>query len=194
MTRSAVDPKLLVPQINRAVGEVDPNLAIFDFSTLAEVVDRSMATQKLIAQLSVLFAILAALLASVGIYGVMSYGIARRTNEFGIRMALGAHPTGALWMVLGAVAGVAIGIALTLACGRLVESELFGLKPWERPEAVGSAGHRCGGGADDRGRRSGGLAAGATGHSYRSHHRLAVRINFTFVYPPGYIGECACER
>lgn len=138
MTRSAVDPKLLVPQINRAVGEVDPNLAIFDFSTLAEVVDRSMATQKLIAQLSVLFAILAALLASVGIYGVMSYGIARRTNEFGIRMALGAHPTGALWMVLGAVAGVAIGIALTLACGRLVESELFGLKPWD-PLAIGVA-------------------------------------------------------
>ena len=81
-----------------------------------------------------LFAILAALLACIGIYGVMSYGIARRTNEFGIRMALGAKRGNVLWMVLRemfwlVLAGVAIGVGLTVASSRLVQSMLFGVKP-----------------------------------------------------------------
>jgi len=137
------DPKRLVPQIRKAVGEVDPNLPVGDFTTLAQLVDNSIAKQRLVAQLCTLFAVLAALLACVGIYGVMSYGIARRTNEFGIRMALGAKGADVLWMVLGetlslALIGAALGIALALASSQLVKSLLFGLRSFD-PVAIGGA-------------------------------------------------------
>ena len=143
VTRYTGDPKLLIPEIRRAVGEVDPNLPVGDFSTLAQVVDDSMAQERLVAQLSVLFGVLAALLACVGIYGVMSYGIARRTNEFGIRMALGARRADVRWMVLRealslALIGGVMGVALALAAGRLVRSALFGLRPSD-PLAIGTA-------------------------------------------------------
>jgi predicted lysophospholipase L1 biosynthesis ABC-type transport system permease subunit len=137
------DPKRLIPQIRKAVGEVDANLPLGDFTTLAQVVDDSIARQRLVAQLSTLFAVLAALLACVGIYGVMSYSIARRTNEFGIRMALGAKGADVLWMVLGetlslALIGGALGIGLALAASQLVKSLLFGLRPFD-PLAIGVA-------------------------------------------------------
>jgi predicted permease len=143
IARYAGDPKTLIPRIRTAVSEVDPNLPVGDFATLADVVDASVAKQRLVALLSTLFGILAALLACVGIYGVMSYGIARRTNEFGIRMALGARQGDVLWMVLGetlwlALAGAAIGIALALTSSQLVKSVLFGLEPSD-PIAIGMA-------------------------------------------------------
>jgi ABC-type antimicrobial peptide transport system permease subunit len=137
------DPKKLIPQIRRAVSDVDPSLPVGDFSTLAEVVNRSIGKQRMVALLSTLFGVLAALLACFGIYGVMSYGIARRTNEFGIRMALGAKRANVLWMVLRevlwlALTGAAIGVALAIASGRLVKSILFGLQPSD-PIALGVA-------------------------------------------------------
>ena len=133
VVRYTGDPSLVVSAIRRSVGEIDGNLPVSDVRTLAQMVDDFTLNRRLVAQLSTFFGILAALLASIGIYGVMSYAIARRTNEFGIRMALGAERRDVLWVVLRetlslAAGGVGIGLALALASGRLVESFLFGLK------------------------------------------------------------------
>ena len=82
------------------------------------------------------FAILGAILATIGVYGVMAYSVARRRNEIGVRLALGADPRAILRMVLGEAtrvvgAGVAIGGAVALASSRLAASELYGLEPWD---------------------------------------------------------------
>ncbi|HTS05729.1 MAG TPA: FtsX-like permease family protein, partial [Candidatus Eisenbacteria bacterium] len=92
--------------------------------------------ERLLALLSSFFGILAAILAAVGLYGVMAYMVARRTNEIGIRMALGAAPLKMLEMVLGeagklCAVGVAVGTVITLAVGRWAASLLFGLKPYD---------------------------------------------------------------
>jgi predicted permease len=133
----------VVPRIRRAFAEFDPNLPVSDAKTLNDVVSESVLHQKLVAQLCTLFALLAAFLAAIGIYGVMSYATARRTNEFGVRMALGAEAGDVLWMVLrevlGLVAmGIAAGVPLAAGASRLVESLLFGIAPFD-PPAIGAA-------------------------------------------------------
>jgi predicted permease len=141
VVRYTGDPTLLVPAIRRAIAEMDANLPLSDVATLAQMVDDFTLNRRLVAQLSTFFGILGAVLASIGIYGVMSYGITRRTNEFGIRMALGAGRRDVLWVVLRealslAVAGIGIGLALAVASSRLVESLLFGVKP-DNPLVMG---------------------------------------------------------
>ena len=136
VARYTGDPKFLVPEIREAVREIDPNLPVSDVTTLARMVDDSVLDQRVVAQLSTFFGMLAAFLACIGIYGVMSYGVTRRTNEFGIRIALGAEPRHVVWVVLREVlwlvmTGVAIGLGLALASSRLVESLLFGLKSYD---------------------------------------------------------------
>jgi len=126
-------PEALVAQIRAAIRDEDPNLAISEVTTLAEIVDRSFGQEKLLAKLAGFFGALALLLASVGLYGVMAYSVARRTNEIGIRMALGARPGSVLRMVLGeslivVALGLVVGIPAALACGRLVSSQLYGLE------------------------------------------------------------------
>jgi predicted permease len=133
VVRYAGDPNSLFPVIRKAVAEIDPNLPVSDVRTLNEIVDEFTLNRRLVAQLSTFFGGLAALLACIGIYGVTSYGITRRTNEFGIRMALGAERRNVLWVVLRetlwlAMAGVAAGLAVAFACSRTVESLLFGVK------------------------------------------------------------------
>ncbi len=133
VVRYAGDEAPLIPAIRKRIAEIDPNLPSGDTRTLAEMVDDFTLNRRLVAQLSSFFGILAALLACIGIYGVMSYGITRRTNEFGIRMALGAERRDVLWVVLRevlglAIAGVGIGLTLALASSRLVESLLFEVK------------------------------------------------------------------
>jgi len=136
VVRYTGDSTSLFPEIRSVVASIDPNLPVSDVTTLAQRVDDSVLNIRVVAQLSSFFGALAAFLACIGIYGVMSYGIARRTNEFGIRMALGAERYQVLRVVLWetlllAIAGVAIGLGLSLASGRLVESLLFGLKPYD---------------------------------------------------------------
>ncbi len=143
VARYTGEPKSLVPEIRRAVGAIDPNLPVSDVTTLAHLVEGSVLNQRLVAQLSTFFGALAAFLACIGIYGVMSYGITRRTNEFGIRMALGAQRWDVLRMVLGetlrlVLIGLVLGLALAVGSGRLVESELFGVKSYD-PVALGLA-------------------------------------------------------
>jgi ABC-type antimicrobial peptide transport system permease subunit len=125
-------PEALMRQIRAALRNEDPNLAISEVTTLGEVVDRSLGREKLLAKLAGFFGALALLLASIGLYGVIAYSVARRRNEIGIRMALGAGPGSVLRMVLGeslvvVALGLAVGIPAALACGRLVSSQLYGV-------------------------------------------------------------------
>jgi predicted permease len=132
--RVAGDPAPMIPRIRQALAEVERNLPIGDVTTMAEVVDRSLARELLIARLSGFFGLLGLALACVGLYGTMSYAVARRTNEIGIRMALGAQRTALLWHVLHeslrlVVIGAVCGIPIALGAQRLIAGLLFGLKP-----------------------------------------------------------------
>jgi predicted permease len=120
--------------VQRTIHSIDRNLPITHVTTLDEQVARSITNQRLVAQLSAFFGVLAVFLSCIGIYGVMSYIVTRRTNEIGIRMALGAGRSNMLWMVLREILilvsiGVVIGIPVTLAFDRLVSNMLFGLRP-----------------------------------------------------------------
>ena len=128
----------------RQVGrQVDPNLPIFEMKTMSAVLDESLFLERMVAALSVAFGGLATLLAAIGLYGVMSYTVARRTREIGIRMALGAERSSVLWLVLKEVAlmvgiGVAVGVPLALALSRVVQSQLFDLSAHD-PLALAAA-------------------------------------------------------
>jgi predicted permease len=120
--------------VQQTIHSIDRNLPITRVTTLDEQVARSITNQRLVAQLSAFFGLLAVFLSCIGIYGVMSYVVTRRTNEIGIRMALGAGRSNMLWMVLREILmlvsiGVVIGVPVTLAGDRLVSNMLFGLRP-----------------------------------------------------------------
>ena len=122
----------IVPEVRCAIGEVNRNVSITEVRTLAEQVDGSLVAQKLMARLSSFFGLLALLLASIGIYGVLWYAVARRTSEVGLRMALGAKASNVVWLVMGDVValvtvGLAIGVPAAVALERLVSTMLFGL-------------------------------------------------------------------
>src|SRR5262249_34929147 len=130
--RTGGNPQGVTGAVREAVREIDPNLPLFDVSTQLEQVEKRFLQEKVFAQAYSLFGGLALLVASVGLFGVMSYNVARRTNEIGIRMALGAQRQDVLRLVMGesmalVVIGVVIGLAAALAAGRLVETLLFGL-------------------------------------------------------------------
>jgi predicted permease len=130
--RSAVDTDALGAQMRKVLQRVDPALPVKDLVTMRAQIRQSLFTERMVASLSAAFGLLATLLAAVGLYGVMSYVVAQRTREIGIRVALGAQRRAVLSLVLGEVAlmaafGVAIGLPSGYALGRLLESELFGL-------------------------------------------------------------------
>jgi predicted permease len=132
MVRTVEDPASLLPRLRQAVKAVDPELPLFSERTLAMQLERSITTDRLVARLSAFFGGVALVLACVGLFGVMQYGVVQRTNEIGIRMALGARRWSVLWMVLRetvllVVAGVVIGLPLALLSGRLIASLLFGM-------------------------------------------------------------------
>jgi predicted permease len=130
---SAVPPAGLAPQVRRLLQRVDSRLNASNVDTLAEQVDRSLYQEKLVSTLSSFFGALAVLLACIGLYGIMSYAVARRTSEIGIRMALGAQSRCILRMVLGealllAASGVALGLPSAWAATHSITSMLYGLK------------------------------------------------------------------
>jgi predicted permease len=119
--------------VQKTIHSIDRRLPIIDVTTLDEQVARSVTDQRVVAQLSIFFGLLAVFLSCIGIYGLMSYIVSQRTNEIGIRMALGAPQSNVRWLVLREIAimvfiGIAIGVPATLAGGQLVSHMLFGLK------------------------------------------------------------------
>ena len=131
--RTAGDPSAASGELRQAAADVDSNVPITAVHTLSEQVARNFHEQRLTSQLVGFFGGLALLLACVGLYGVLSHGVARRTNEIGVRMALGAQSGDVLRMVLGETAimvatGLAIGIPASLGAAKLISSQLFGLQ------------------------------------------------------------------
>ncbi|MFZ0617359.1 MAG: ABC transporter permease [Candidatus Acidiferrales bacterium] len=126
----------LESQVRRTLSGVNQDLAVLDFMTFAAQVANNFNQQVMIAKLTSLFGFLALILASIGLYGVTAYSVERRTNEIGIRMALGAGRPNILGIVLrGALLqmgiALAIGIPVTIAAGRLMAAQLFGVKPYD---------------------------------------------------------------
>ena len=131
--RTAVRPSALVSAVQAAVAGVNKQIPL-EFHTLAEQVNDSMVQERLLALLSGFFGALALLLAMIGLYGTLSYLVAQRQTEFGIRMALGAEPGSILWLVMRSVmaihaVGVVAGIGISLAATRVLRELLFGLGP-----------------------------------------------------------------
>ncbi len=134
VVRFSGSPSTVVPQIRQTLREVNRNLPIDDVVSLSDHIGRSLVQPKLVARLASFFGLLALLLACVGLYGVMSYGVARRTNEIGIRMALGARDQSVLWLVLRealtlVMIGLVIGVLASLLVTKTAESLLYELKP-----------------------------------------------------------------
>jgi putative ABC transport system permease protein len=132
--RTAADPKAIVPAAAAALHDIDPHIAAADVRTMSEVVDVSVAERRLTMLLLAVFASIALLLAAVGIYGVISYTVTQRTQEIGIRMALGAQRGQVLSMVVRqalvlAGAGILIGAAGAMLLTGLMRNLLFGVQP-----------------------------------------------------------------
>ena len=132
--RTFADPTGIVNQARAAVASLDPNLPLIEVRTMTQQIDSSLSNERIFARLTAGFGLLALLLASIGIYGIMTYTVARRTSEIGIRMALGARADQVLSMVLRevswmALAGVAMGVGGALWLGRFLSAMLYGLKP-----------------------------------------------------------------
>ncbi|HSR70370.1 MAG TPA: ABC transporter permease [Acidobacteriota bacterium] len=132
--RTAGDPAQLAPVLRNQVREIDPNLPIYRVRTFETQIAQSTSTQQMLMVLSGSFGAIAALLAAIGLSGVMAYNVARRTREIGIRMALGAHRGDVLWMVLREVGvltliGVAIGLPGAYGLSLLAESVMFQVQP-----------------------------------------------------------------
>lgn len=127
------DPRVVMPQLREQARRVDSNLIVSDMRTLDEQLNRRLSNERLLSFLSVGFALLASLLAVVGLHGVLTFVVARRTREIGIRMALGADKGRVIrlimWEMLPVILiGITAGVITGLLCGRFVESQLFGVK------------------------------------------------------------------
>ena len=141
--RTYGDPAPVIEEVRKQILAFNPALPIESNKTLVSMLDDNLRQERIIAQLSAVFGGLALLLASIGLYGVLSYAVAQRTNEIGIRMALGAQRGTVIRMVLRETVvliliGLAAGMPASLACARLVQSKLFGLKAAD-PVTLGAA-------------------------------------------------------
>ena len=131
--RTVADPRASLSAIRQAVAQLNPNLPLFDVTTESEQIDRLLFQERLVARLSVFFGILALLLACIGLYGLLSYEVARRTREIGIRVALGARQGDVLRLVIGqgialAAVGATIGVGAALGVTRFLSSLLYNVK------------------------------------------------------------------
>jgi predicted permease len=134
--RYAGDAASLETLVRRTLANINPNLTILDFKTLDYQVAGNFNEERLISRLTALFGLLALILASVGLYGITAYSVARRTSEIGLRMALGANRGNVLALVLRAASwqvglGLAIGIPVALLGGHLMASQLYGVRTYD---------------------------------------------------------------
>jgi ABC-type antimicrobial peptide transport system permease subunit len=140
--RTIGDPAAMAAQIRKVVNDFDPKLPVNSIKPLTTLIDDSVLRERMIAKLSVLLGIVAVVLASVGLYGVLAYSVTRRTNEIGIRLAIGAFPRDIVWMVLRETAilvaiGILVGVPIALGLSRYIESLLYGLTPGDAWTIVG---------------------------------------------------------
>jgi macrolide transport system ATP-binding/permease protein len=141
--RTTGDPLRYLRTVRQIVNQADARVPVTDVKTQAFEIDQMMNQEIIFAKLCSGFATLALLIACVGLYGTMSYQVARRTGEIGIRMALGAGRSAVVWIVLRDVVtltafGLAVGLAVALGASKFVESFLFGIQPND-PWALGLA-------------------------------------------------------
>jgi predicted permease len=134
--KTRMDRAALAPILRNAVAAVDSNLPVLGIHTQNAQIAATVQNERIIADLTAGFGVLALVLAAIGIYGILAYSVSRRTSEIGIRMALGARPGMVLGMVLReaawmALIGVTAGLGAALGMGRLIASMLYGLKPWD---------------------------------------------------------------
>jgi predicted permease len=129
-------PGVLEPALTRMLAELDPNLTINSVRTMRQQVDLSFDRERAVATLAGLFGVVALLLAAVGLYGVTAYTVARRTNEIGIRVALGADRSKVIRLVLSGafkrvLIGLLAGLPLAVGAGRLISAQLYGVSFWD---------------------------------------------------------------
>jgi ABC-type antimicrobial peptide transport system permease subunit len=120
--------------VRNEVKRLDASMPVYDMKTVQGQLDETLLTDRLIALLSAGFGMLATLLASIGLYGVMAFIVARRRKELGLRLALGAEPSGVLWIVMKEVLlllaiGLLVGVPTAIGLGRYVSSQLYGIQP-----------------------------------------------------------------
>jgi predicted permease len=145
IVRTRLKPDAIVPSLRAVVKDIDRDLPLLDVRTQRQQIDATISQQRVFASLTAAFGILALALACVGIYGIMAYAVSQRTNEIGIRLALGAQRRQVRGMVLKeagwlAAVGVVVGVAVALWLGQLVKSMLYGLRPSDPASLVGAAG------------------------------------------------------
>ena len=134
--RTAANPRTIMPEVRSAIGQLDSNLPLFSVRTETEQIDRSFFQERLIARLSSFFGALSLLLACIGLYGLLSYEVGRKTREIGVRMALGARPGNVLRLIvrqgigLSAV-GTILGLLGALGATRYIASLLYGVRPYD---------------------------------------------------------------
>jgi predicted permease len=144
VVRTRLKPDAIVPSLRAVVQDIDRDLPLLDVRTQRQQINGTISQERVFASLTATFGILALALACVGIYGIMAYAVSQRTNEIGIRLALGAERGQVQGMVLKeagrlAAVGVVVGIAVALGLGQLVKSMLYGLRPSDPASLVGAA-------------------------------------------------------
>ncbi|HVA17524.1 MAG TPA: FtsX-like permease family protein, partial [Candidatus Dormibacteraeota bacterium] len=128
--RTAADPQAILPSIRNVVARINSNLPLFNVTTESQQIDRLLFEERLVARLASFFGLLALVLACIGLYGLLSYEVARRTREIGIRRALGAQQSDVLRLVVGqgiilAMVGAAVGIGVALGVTRYLSAMLY---------------------------------------------------------------------
>jgi ABC-type antimicrobial peptide transport system permease subunit len=136
VVRTASDPLALSVPIQKQIAQLDPQLPVSDVQTMDQIIHSSLGNASLSASLVLAFAMLSLLLASVGLYGVLSYLTTQRTPEIGVRMALGAERGQVLRLMLGdgmrtALNGLILGLCGSVAAVRLIQSMLYGMRPYD---------------------------------------------------------------
>jgi predicted permease len=136
MLVTSAPPGALEPLLRRTLADLDPNLTITSVRTMQQQIDLSFDQERAVASLAGLFGIVALLLAAVGLYGVTAYSVGQRTNEIGIRMALGADRANVVQLVLrGAfkrvMVGLILGVPISIGAGRLISAQLYGVSSWD---------------------------------------------------------------
>jgi predicted permease len=136
--RTSGDPMALVSAVRTEMNQLDRNLAVETVETMSEKIARQAAALRYIASLMIIFGMAALVLCSMGVYGLVSYSVAERGHEIGIRVALGAEPLQLLWTITGGglrltAIGLAVGIPSALVLAQLLSSLIYGVSPWDPP-------------------------------------------------------------